>query len=279
MGEQELVTHSVGGNSFLTYLKGEYLILETKLNWNANLYDGKHAFVSQYGQSLIELLAPKAGERILDLGCGTGDLANQLYENGVDVVGVDSSVNMVKQAKNKYPHVNFVVLDATNLEFEHEFDAVFSNATLHWVKPPIKALHRIFRSLKTGGRFVAEFGGKGNVQTISNEIIKQIEAAGYEFKKERFPWFYPSIGEYSTLMEEAGFRVTFAQHFNRPTPLDGDEGLKNWIQMFGSQLFASVPEVSRETIITNVENHVKTSLYKDGNWIADYKRIRVIGVK
>lgn len=260
-------------------MKGDALILETKLNWNANLYDGKHAFVSQYGQSLIELLAPKAGERILDLGCGTGDLAKQLYENGVDVMGIDNSINMVEQAKHKYPQLQFIVRDATNLEFDSEFDAVFSNATLHWVKPPIQALHGIYHSLKPSGRFVAEFGGKGNVQLISNEIINQIESAGFEYKKKHFPWFYPSIAEYSILMEEVGFRITFAQHFDRPTPLDGDNGLKNWIQMFGSQLFAGVPEESREAIITNVENRLKDRLYKDGHWVADYKRIRVIGIK
>ncbi|WP_434801659.1 class I SAM-dependent methyltransferase [Robertmurraya yapensis (ex Hitch et al 2024)] len=247
--------------------------------WNANLYDGRHNFVSQFGQSLVELLAPKPGERILDLGCGTGDLANQIYENGVDVVGVDSSVNMVEQAKNKYPDINFIVEDATSLEYNSEFDAVFSNATLHWVKPPIKALLGIYDSLKPGGRFVAEFGGKGNVQTISNGILFEIEAAGFEFKKAHFPWFYPSIAEYSTLMEEVGFRVTFAQHFDRPTPLDGDDGLKNWIQMFGNQLFTGVPEDIQEDIIKKVENRLKGALYTDGQWVADYKRIRVIGIK
>ncbi|WP_438646635.1 class I SAM-dependent methyltransferase [Robertmurraya kyonggiensis] len=253
--------------------------METKLNWNANLYDGKHAFVSQFGQNLIELLEPKSGERILDLGCGTGDLANQLFENGVNVVGVDNSVNMVELAKNKYPQIKFIALDAKNLAFDGEFDAVFSNATLHWVKQPIQALQGIYHSLKPGGRFVAEFGGKGNVQTISNEIVMQIEAAGFKFKEEHFPWFYPSISEYSTLMEEVGFRVTFAQHFDRPTPLNGDEGLRNWIQMFGRQLFTGVPEESRAHLITKIENKLKGSLYKEDNWIADYKRIRVIGRK
>ncbi|WP_449620449.1 class I SAM-dependent methyltransferase [Robertmurraya sp. Marseille-Q9965] len=253
--------------------------METKLNWNANLYDGKHAFVSQYGQNLIELLAPKTGEKILDLGCGTGDLANQLFENGLDVVGVDNSVNMVELAKNKYPQIKFIVQDATNLAFDNEFDAVFSNATLHWVKPPIQALHGIYHSLKPGGRFVAEFGGKGNVQTISDEIVMQIEAAGFNFKEEYFPWFYPSIGEYTALMEEVGFRVTFAQHFDRPTPLSGDDGLRNWIQMFASHFFTSVPEENRAHILTKIENQLKGRLYKEDNWIADYKRIRVIGRK
>lgn len=249
-------------------------------DWNANLYDNKHSFVSKYGEGLIELLAPKQGENILDLGCGTGDLAHQLYDQyGVNVVGVDNSENMVKQARQKYPTLQFLVQDATNLNYDFKFDAVFSNATLHWVKSPIKALSCIYQSLRQGGRFVAEFGGKGNVQTISDQIIQQIRESGLEFKKDQFPWYYPSIGEYSSLMEQAGFRVSFAQHIDRPTPLDGDAGLRNWINMFGNQFFEGIPDNKREEIIKKVEQNIKGKLYKDGRWIADYKRIRVIGIK
>lgn len=248
-------------------------------SWNAKLYDHKHSFVSKYGNSLIELLAPKQGEKILDLGCGTGDLAQTLFENGVEIIGADKSENMVEQAIQKYPHLEFRVQDATELVYHSEFDAVFSNATLHWVQPASQALHGIYQCLKKGGRFVAEFGGKGNVQTITNEIIRQIKEAGFDFKKEQFPWFYPSIAEYSTLMEEAGFRVVFAQHFDRPTQLDGAQGLKHWIDMFAIGLFGSIPERAKNEIITNVENNLKEVLYKDSHWMADYKRIRVIGVK
>ena len=247
--------------------------------WNANLYDHKHSFVSTYGNRLVELLAPKQGEKILDLGCGTGDLANTLSEYGVEIVGVDNSENMVKQAIHKYGHIPFKVQDATNLDYHNEFHAVFSNATLHWVQSASQALHGIYQSLKQGGRFAAEFGGKGNVQTITDEIIQQIKEAGFTFKNEHFPWFYPSIAEYANLMEEAGFRVTFAQHFDRPTPLDGENGLKNWIDMFSNHLFIGIPQHSKNEIITNVENNLKGILYKEGHWIADYKRIRVIGIK
>lgn len=254
-------------------------IKHEKYYWNAHLYDDKHAFVSKYGNSLVELLAPQRGEKILDLGCGTGDLTNKLYEYGAEVIGIDKSENMVKQAISKYPHIPFAVQDAIDLQFHSKFDAVFSNATLHWVKPPIKALKGIYQSLKQGGRFCAEFGGKGNVQTITDEIIQQIKEAGYEFQAEQFPWFYPSIGEYTTLMEDAGFNVTFAQHYERPTQLDGENGLKNWIHMFGNMLFDGIPEEKKKQIIENVEKNLKDNLYQDGNWIADYKRIRVIGIK
>lgn len=254
-------------------------IQTTSDNWNANLYDQNHSFVSKYGNKLIELLAPKQGEKILDLGCGTGDLAKKLYDVGVDIVGVDKSQNMVTQALSKYPHINFMVRDTTNLGYNIEFDAVFSNATLHWVKQPKQALNCIYQSLKPGGRFVAEFGGKGNVQMIVDEIIHQMKQSGIEFKMEQFPWYYPSIGEYTCLMEEIGFRVIFAEHFDRPTPLDGENGLRNWIEMFSSHMFEGIDEDKKDFIITKVENNLKEILYINGIWIADYKRIRIIGIK
>lgn len=248
-------------------------------NWNANLYDQNHSFVSKYGNNLIDLLALKEGEKILDLGCGTGDLAKKMYDIGGNVVGIDNSQNMINQALVKYPEIKFVVRDVTDLGFKSEFDAVFSNATLHWVKQPKFGLQSIYRSLKSSGRFVAEFGGKGNVQIITNEIINQINQSGIEFNMEQIPWYYPSIGEYTSLMEEAGFRVTFAEHFDRPTPLDGENGLRNWIKMFGNTFFEGIDDERTESIITKVENKLKEILYIDGKWIADYKRIRVMGLK
>ncbi|HWL25545.1 MAG TPA: methyltransferase domain-containing protein [Ureibacillus sp.] len=252
---------------------------QVKDNWNANLYDQSHYFVSKYGNSLIELLEPRAGESILDLGCGTGDLTNTLFEIGVNVIGIDKSVNMIGEAINKYPHLQFNVQDATTMDYKNTFDAVFSNATLHWVHPPKKVAERIYKSLKSGGRFVAEFGGKGNVQIITNEIINGIIKDAHEFNIENNPWYFPSIGEYTSLMEDVGFRVTLAQHFDRPTPLVGEEGLKNWIRMFGSQLFKGIHPERVEHIITGVETALKSQLYDGENWVADYKRIRVIGVK
>ncbi|WP_391559094.1 methyltransferase domain-containing protein [Robertmurraya sp.] len=244
--------------------------------WNANLYDKNHSFVSKYGNSLIELLAPLKGERILDLGCGTGDLAKRLFEQGVQVIGVDKSNNMIAQALEKYPEIPFFVQDATELLYTSEFDAVFSNATLHWVTQPKQALECIYKSLKQGGRFVAEFGGKGNVQTIINEISHQL---GRDSHRTDFPWYYPSIGEYSSLMETVGFRVTLAQHYDRPTPLEGPNGLKNWIKMFALSFFRGLDEEKQEEIIKRIEHQLKSSLFHDNQWIADYKRIRVIAVK
>ncbi|TWT27281.1 trans-aconitate 2-methyltransferase [Planomicrobium sp. CPCC 101110] len=251
----------------------------TKDPWNATLYDQNHSFVSEYGNDLIELLAPKQGEKILDLGCGTGDLAKKLSDGGVDVAGVDNSSNMIAEALGKYPEIRFLVRDATDLGYSAEFDAVFSNATLHWVKQPKQALSSIFQSLKPKGRFVAEFGGKGNVQTITEEVIHQLKEEGISHSPDQFPWYFPSIGEYAPLMEEAGFKVIFAQHFDRPTPLNGEDGLKNWIEMFGGYMFEKVDEDTKNNIITKAERNLKSVLWEDGSWTADYKRIRVIGIK
>lgn len=247
--------------------------------WDAKLYDGKHSFVSEFGHDLIDMLSPKKGERILDIGCGTGDLANQLFQYEVDVTGIDKSENMINQALIKYPHIHFFAKDVLEMEYNDTFDAVFSNATLHWIKEPEQALCRIYNSLKSGGRFVAEFGGKGNVQKITNEIINQFQLDDIEFNMKQFPWYFPSIGEYTSLMEQIGFRVTFACHFDRPTPLDEDSGLRNWITMFAGEMFKNQNEFEKERLIKNVENNLRDPLFQDDRWMADYKRIRVVGIK
>ncbi len=247
--------------------------------WNPKLYDGEHDFVSEYGQVILEMLAPRKGERILDLGCGTGDLANKLALIGVDVVGVDSSLNMIEEAQKKYPKLHFSVEDALALPFEEEFDAVFSNAVLHWIKTPQPALASIYKGLKSGGRFVAEFGGEDNVQRISNSIFEEKAKLGYASDDTHFPWYYPSIGQYTSLMEQAGFQVVFAQHVDRPTRLEGEAGLKNWIDMFTSSFFSNVPKEDLPILLKNIEKSLAEEAFHEDHWIADYKRLRVIGIK
>lgn len=161
--------------------------------WNATRYDTQHAFVSHYGKDILSLLQPQQGETIIDVGCGTGDLAHELSKQGVHVIGIDASPNMIATAKEKYPHIPFYVQSATQLTGFSNVDAVFSNATLHWVKQPLTALQSMYAILKTGGRFVAEFGGAHNVETITHAIIDEIRHAGYRFDDAQFPWYYPSI--------------------------------------------------------------------------------------
>lgn len=264
---------------FLVWIGVNVMEKKKKDLWDATLYDEKHRFVSSYGQDLIELLNPKQGENILDLGCGTGDLANDLHGLDVQVLGIDFSSNMIEQAKNKYPQVSFQVMDANALPFENEFDAVFSNATLHWIKTPQTVLESVYRSLKSGGRFVAEFGGKGNVQQITDELIQQIRKAGIDFSDENFPWYFPTVGQYTTLMESVGFQVGLAQHFARPTKLDGERGLRNWIEMFSPSFFEQIEKETKEKIIQNTVQNLKETLCQNHVWYADYKRIRVFAFK
>lgn len=247
--------------------------------WNPELYDGEHGFVSSYGQHVLSLLDPKKGERILDLGCGTGDLANELSLLDACVVGVDQSESMITQARKKYPAISFDVKDILALGYTNEFDAVFSNAVLHWVKSPQQSLTEIYKSLKRGGRFVAEFGGEGNIQQITDQIMKQKRQMGDHADVESFPWYFPSIGEYTSRMERAGFQVIYAEHIDRPTKLEGKEGLRNWLEMFSSSFFGHIHIEDKHVIFNHIESALESELFHTDHWVADYKRIRVKGIK
>ncbi len=155
--------------------------------WNAREYDAKHAFVYEKAKGLVNLLAPKSGERILDLGCGTGVLTSEIAATGAKVFGIDRSPEMVAQAKSKFPALRFEVVDATKMEFDGEFDAIFSNAVLHWIPEAEKVVRGIAQALKPGGRFVAEFGGKGNIQTLGKGFHRAFAGLGMSEPKGRQP--------------------------------------------------------------------------------------------
>ena len=249
-------------------------------HWDAQLYDHKHSFVSKFGTDLVELLSPKPGEYILDLGCGTGHLTNKIASCGAEVIGIDSALTMIEQARNHYPQLQFEVADATTLEVIEQFNAVFSNAVLHWIKQPEKVVAGIYRALKPGGRFVAEFGGKGNVKAIVTAIYKVMQGVGYPIDEAVNPWYFPSIGEYGTLLEQQGFELSFATLFERPTPLDdGEKGIQNWIRMFANSFFKAIPAEQQTDILAEIENQLRPLLYRDSTWFADYKRIRVMAIK
>jgi trans-aconitate 2-methyltransferase len=249
-------------------------------SWDPNLYQSAHAFVWQKAADLLELLAPKAGERILDLGSGTGQLAAKIAESGAEVIGIDRSAEMVAQARQNFPQIPFDVGDATTFTLHHPVDAVFSNATLHWVKPPEQAIARVWDALRPGGRFVAEFGGRGNVGRIMDGLrVALREVAGVDFDALN-PWYYPSIAEYAGLLERQGFSVTFATLFERPTPLEGGaQGLRNWLRMFGGTLLGQVDPSKHDAVLARVEEHARAALFGNGTWSADYVRLRVVARK
>lgn len=248
--------------------------------WASGLYESKHSFVWQYGADCIELLSPQRGDRILDLGCGTGQLTQKIAASGAIAIGIDRAPTMIEQARKNYPGLRFEVADARNFHFEEPFDAVFSNATLHWIKEPEQVISCIWKALKPGGRFVAEFGGKGNIKKIATAINNALEATGYPSSPELNPWYFPSIGEYATLLEKQGFSVTYATLFERPTRLeDGEKGLQNWIEMFANSILQAIPATKRSSFIQQIENQLRPELYRDGTWFADYKRIRIVASK
>jgi trans-aconitate methyltransferase len=250
------------------------------MKWNADLYDDKHGFVSQFGTSVLELLEAKPGEAILDIGCGTGDLTKQIQELGASVTGNDYSPEMIAQARFKYPDIKFEVANAANFKVEYPFDAIFSNAALHWIHNPDGVIKSVYEALKPGGRFVAEMGGKGNVAKLRATIKQVLFKHGYLQQAETQIWYFPSLGEYTTRLERAGFRVTFAAHFDRKTPLqDGDQGVAKWIKMFGSQYFNGIPEAKQTQLIEEITALLEPHYNENGQWYADYKRLRFTAVK
>jgi len=249
-------------------------------HWNPDLYNGQHAYVYDYGEALIELLKPKADERILDLGCGTGQLTADIAKRGAEVVGLDASAEMIAQARQNYPFLEFIVADAAILQFEQPFDAIFSNAALHWVLRYRQAIGSMFKALKPGGRLVLEMGGKGNVQLIEDALRFRLDEHGFGLEASMPLWFFPSVGLYASALEEGGFSVSLAQHYDRPTELAGsDSGIKDWLHMFASSFFESVPAEEQEKIMEEVQEELRHKLFCDGKWYADYKRLRVVATK
>ena len=246
--------------------------------WDSALYDSKHSFVSHFGEEMIALLAPQVGERILDLGCGTGHLAHKIAGYGATVIGMDHSPAMIAQAQQHYPELTFLVGDGEDFTFDAPFDAVFSNAALHWMKHADAVAGCIARALRPGGRFVAELGGRTNVQTIYTALVAAIAAAGHTPPKE-MPWFFPSIGEYATILEAHGFLVSYAILFHRPTSLEGDDGLRNWLRMFADHLLRDLLAETQETIIVDVERQLRPTMFSDGHWTADYVRLRIAATR
>src|SRR5690348_1844747 len=228
--------------------------------WDANHYDRSHSYVWTLAADLIEVLAPRAGERIVDLGCGTGHLTAKIAERGAMVIGIDASAEMVRQARENYPALDFRIGDARTFSLALPVDGIFSNATLHWVRDAAAAAGRIALALRPGGRFVAEFGGAGNVREVSRAIASGLGAVAAPAFDEISPWFYPGIAQYSAILETAGLEVTFATLFDRPTVIEA--GLRSWVEMYGGAFLNAVPAEKREELLSRVEDAGRAALYK-----------------
>jgi SAM-dependent methyltransferase len=245
----------------------------TSTTWDPQRYQGEHSYVWKFGASLLELLEPRGGERILDVGCGTGQLTAEIAKSGAHVVGLDNSEEMLRQARQNYPALTFVIGDATGFRFEEAFDAVFSNAALHWVKDAPAAVESIALALRPGGRFVTEFGGKGNIASIQGAFRAVFGPAA----DARSPWFYPSIGEYAPLLERHGLEVRQASLFDRPTVLEGD--IEDWFRMFCASYLRDLAGESANEKIPQLAAYLRPTQYRDGVWSIDYRRLRILAVR
>ncbi|WP_430909400.1 class I SAM-dependent methyltransferase [Maribacter sp. 2-571] len=248
--------------------------------WDSTLYDDKHSFVYRYGADLVDMLGPKKGEKVLDLGCGSGALTEALRTRSGSVVGVDSSSEMIKKARNTYPLCTFLKGDARNFSGSHPFDCIFSNATLHWVIEPEKAVKCMFENLRYGGRVALEFGGKNNVDTVIQALRRILFSKGYKEQSALQLWYFPSISTYTSLLERNGFEVTLAEWYDRPTELaDGETGILDWLSMFAKPFFKGIAAEEASVIKKEVQGSVSGALFKNSKWYADYKRIRVLARK
>lgn len=242
----------------------------TNQTWDAESYTRNARFVSDLGMPVVELLDPRPGERILDLGCGDGVLTLKLQELGCQLVGIDSSPELVQAALDL--DLDVAIQDATEMAFDDEFDAVFSNAVLHWISDADRVIANVFRALREGGRFVAECGGHKCVETIRTALIAELAKRGYDGEAAD-PWYFPTAEDYESRLAKAGFAVEYIDIIPRPTPLPGD--ITGFLETFGGSFTSVLPIEEHRVYIDDVRNRVEPLLCgEDGTWTADYTRLR-----
>ncbi|MBQ8397659.1 MAG: methyltransferase domain-containing protein [Clostridia bacterium] len=243
------------------------------IKWDAQGYTANFSFVHQYGGDLLNLLRIEPGMTCLDLGCGNGALTAKLAEAGLRTIGLDASPELLAIAREQHPDIRFIEGDATDFRLDEPVDIIFSNAVFHWIDAARQSalLDCINAALKPGGQFVFEFGGKGN-----NALIHAALARAFAARRRAYvmPFYFPSVGEYAPMLERAGFRVEYTALFDRPTLLKGDDGLADWIRMFVKTPFSGVPADEADAIIREAAASLAPDLRRDGDWYADYVRIR-----
>jgi SAM-dependent methyltransferase len=265
--------------------------------WDVAAYEKSFHHVTEYGRSIVhDVLVPQPGERVLDLGCGTGELSAYIHSLGASVVGIDGDAGMIARANERYAAEAAVQTSAgsaiATLRFEQAdgqafsfaveppFDAVFSNAALHWMTKPSDVIACVQRALRPGGRFVAEMGGGHNVATVTTSVRNARRELGFGFDDPPSPWFYPSTAEYAALLEAGGFFVRRIECFERPTPQDpGEEGFARWLSMFGGPLLSDLPDSARDAVVAKAVALARPLLYSDGRWTIDYVRLRFVALR
>ncbi|MCP9849040.1 methyltransferase domain-containing protein [Cyanobium sp. Morenito 9A2] len=241
--------------------------------WHPESYAARGRFVSDLGAPVLTLLDPRPGERVLDLGCGDGALTEQLVALGARVIGVDACAAMVAGARAR--GLEAQVLDGQALAFEAAFEAVFSNAALHWMLQSERVIAGVHRALVPGGRFVAELGGQGNVAAIHGTLERALDVRGLAAPHDTF---FPTPEHYASLLVAGGFNVESIALIPRPTPLPGDVG--DWITTFAHGFLAPLPPKERPTFVAEVVEALRPQLLgADGLWRADYVRLRFRAIR
>jgi trans-aconitate methyltransferase len=244
--------------------------MENPQSWDPDRYARNARFVSDLGMPVVELLAPEPGERILDLGCGDGALTAKLVAMGCKVVGVDASEPQIRSACTM--GLDARVMDGEHLTFNGEFDAVFSNAALHWMRHPDDVIAGVKRALRPRGRFVAEMGGQRCVEKIRTALVDALNRRGLD-GAGAVPWFFPDVEEYSERLVTGGFTINYIALIPRPTPLPGD--VSGWLETFAENFTSKLAPGDRPAFIDEVREVLRPQLCdSNGKWTADYTRLR-----
>ncbi|MGN0820603.1 MAG: class I SAM-dependent methyltransferase [Akkermansia sp.] len=247
---------------------------EISMEWDSSLYDKKHDFVPEYGKGLFDFIPKDKAQSILDLGCGTGSLTAQLADFCGRVVGVDSSRSMIEKAKERFECIEFRVCDALALPFEAEFDIVFSNAVFHWIHDHHVLLKNIRKVLKSRGLLVAEFGAHGNIAAIENAFAEAYRGLGCSYQPK---FNFPTVEAFGEALEKNGFFIDEINDYDRPTVLkDNEQGLTDWIKQFFASELALIPAHLQLSLFEQVAELTRESLWNGREWVADYRRLRVI---